>query len=251
MTRNATLIYDVHKSHRQAFDPGVGGAPSNLISPQLTGTSVTLADNRITAASVSFACDAFEITPLKTQVRDFGSDRWKPICDLGQKAMLQNWLGAQEVVVFDHAATCESLGNVHIDYSKDEAEQRLVDLLAVDIAAEEAQGRHATVDPWRAVDHPINPAHVGFVRTSAVELSDWNLLDLVYPDRKGQTIRLVESPEHEWIYHSKMTPDEVAIFNIYDNHRLPSIAHSALYIVEDSNVTTIRKSIEKPTLVRQ
>ena len=61
---------------------------------------------------------------------------------------------------------------------------------------------------------------------------------------------LVGNPEHEWIYQSKMTPDEVAIFNIYDNRGLPSIAHSAIDMVEDPNVTTIRKSIESRTLVR-
>jgi hypothetical protein len=61
---------------------------------------------------------------------------------------------------------------------------------------------------------------------------------------------LAGNPKHEWIYQSKMTPDEVAVFNIYDNQGLASIAHSALDMVEDPNITTIRKSIESRTLVR-
>ena len=47
-----------------------------------------------------------------------------------------------------------------------------------------------------------------------------------------------------------MMPDEVAIFNIYDNRGRPSVAHSALDMIEDPNVTTPRKSIESRTLIR-
>jgi len=61
---------------------------------------------------------------------------------------------------------------------------------------------------------------------------------------------LAANPDHAWVYMSKMTPDEVAYFNIYDNRGRPSVAHSALDMVEDPNVTTIRKSIESRTLVR-
>ncbi|WP_300066548.1 CmcJ/NvfI family oxidoreductase [uncultured Ruegeria sp.] len=257
MTRTATVNYHVHKSYRQAFELDAGGIAGNLISPELAATSVVLADNRTTTSSVSFACDAVEITSLKTQVRDFAGDGWKPIYDTELKAMLQGRLGAREVVVFDHTvrvddpeATRKPARNVHSDYSRNGAEQRLVDLLGVETAAEWAQGHYAFVNVWRPVDHPINSAPLGFVRPSSVDPSDWILLDLVYPDRKGQIMGLVGNPDHEWIYQSKMTPDEVAIFNIYDNQGLPSIAHSALDMVEDPNVTTIRKSIESRTLVR-
>ncbi|WP_298934828.1 CmcJ/NvfI family oxidoreductase [uncultured Ruegeria sp.] len=257
MTRTATVNYHVHKSYRQAFELDAGGIAGNLISPELAATSVVLADNRTTTSSVSFACDAVEITPLKTQVRDFAGNGWKPIYDTELKAMLQGRLGAREVVVFDHTvrvddpeATRKPARNVHSDYSRNGAEQRLVDLLGVETAAEWAQGHYAFVNVWRPVDHPINSAPLGFVRPSSVDPSDWILLDLVYPDRKGQIMGLVGNPDHEWIYQSKMTPDEVAIFNIYDNQGLPSIAHSALDMVEDPNITTIRKSIESRTLVR-
>ncbi len=122
--------------------------------------------------------------------------------------------------------------------------------MGAEAAAEWARGHYAFVNVWRPVDHPINSAPLGFVRPSSVEPSDWILLDLIYPDRNGQIMGLVGNPRHEWIYQSKMTPDEVAIFNIYDNRGAPSIAHSALDMVEDSNVNTIRKSIESRTLVR-
>jgi len=58
------------------------------------------------------------------------------------------------------------------------------------------------------------------------------------------------NPNHEWLYQSRMTPDEVAMFNIYDNRGKASVAHSALDMVEDQAITTVRQSIESRTLVR-
>ncbi|MEW2916068.1 CmcJ/NvfI family oxidoreductase [Ruegeria sp. ANG10] len=257
MTRTATVNYHVHKPYRQAFELDSGGVAGNLISPELAPTTVALADTRTRATSVTFASDAVEFTSLKSQVRDFAGDAWKQTYDAELTGMLLDRLSAQEVVIFDHTvrvddpyATRKPARNVHSDYSKEGAEQRLVDLLEAETAAEWAQGHFAFVNVWRPVGHPINSAPLGFVRPSSVDPSDWILLDLIYPDRKGQIMGLVGNPEHEWVYQSKMTPDEVAFFNIYDSHGLPSVAHSALDMVEDPNVTTIRKSIESRTLVR-
>lgn len=61
---------------------------------------------------------------------------------------------------------------------------------------------------------------------------------------------LAANNRHEWIYQSRMTPDEVVFFNIYDNRGLPSVGHSAVDRVEDPAVNTIRKSLESRTLVR-
>ena len=47
-----------------------------------------------------------------------------------------------------------------------------------------------------------------------------------------------------------MTPDEVALFNIYDNRGLASVGHSAIALVEDASITSVRQSIESRTLVR-
>ena len=61
---------------------------------------------------------------------------------------------------------------------------------------------------------------------------------------------LAANADHRWLYMSKMATDEVAFFNIFDNQGLPSVAHSALDLIEDPTIDTIRKSIESRTLVR-
>lgn len=257
MTRTATVNYHVHKPYRQAFALDAGGIAGNLISPELVPTGVALMDTRDTNSSMTFASDAVEFVSLTTAVQGFAGDAWKPTYDAELTALLSDRLGARDVVVFDHTVRTDDpdaprkpARNVHSDYSKSGAEQRLVDLLGAGTAAEWAQGHYAFVNVWRPLEHPINSAPLGFVRPASVDPSDWLLLDLIYPDRTGQIMGLVGNPKHEWIYQSKMSPDEVAIFNIYDNQGLPSIAHSALDMVEDPTVTTIRKSIESRTLVR-
>ena len=74
-------------------------------------------------------------------------------------------------------------------------------------------------------------------------------IELVYPDRVGQILGVAASDEHDWFYQSGMTPDEVVIFNIYDNAGRPFLGHSALDM-RDSGKPSVRKSIESRTLVR-
>lgn len=257
MTRTATVNYHVHKPFRQAFELDAGGVAGTLVSPELAPTTVALTDTRATVKAVTFSADAVEFVTLPTAVKSFSDQAWQSTYELELTDVLKQKLGVREVVVFDHTirvddpeATRKPARNVHSDYSPAGAEQRLVDLLGPDTAAEWAEGHYAFINIWRPVAHTINSAPLGFVRPSSVDPSDWILLDLIYPDRKGQIMGLVGNPDHEWVYRSRMTPEEVAIFNIYDNQGLPSIAHSALDMVEDPNVTSTRQSIESRTLVR-
>lgn len=257
MARIATVNYHVHKDERQAFELDAGGIIGNLISPELAATQITLSDARDADSRVAFKTDAVEFIARNSAVCDFDSDDWQSVYDQELTELLSEKLGVRDVIVFDHTirvddpdATRKPARNVHSDYSTDGAEKRLVDLLGDEKAAEWSQGHYAFINVWRPIEHPINSAPLGFVRPSSVHPEDWILLDLIYPDRKGQIMGLVGRPGHDWVYQSKMTPNEVAVFNIYDNFGLPSIAHSALDFVEDSNVNTIRKSIESRTLVR-
>lgn len=257
MSNTATVNYHVHKDERQAFKLDAGGISGNLISPELAPTDVDLNDMRTSTKLVSFSEDAVEFAKFPSTVDAFGQkDDWQGIYDAELTKLLQEKLGAKEVIIFDHTVRVDDPSavrpparNVHSDYSVDGASQRLIDLVGEEQAEEWNKGHFAFINVWRPIDNPINSAPLGFIRPSTVAPQDWVLLDLIYPDRKGQIMGVVGNEQHEWLYQSKMTPDEVAFFNIYDNQGLPSIAHSALDMVEDENVNTIRKSIESRTLV--
>ncbi|MEL7014405.1 MAG: CmcJ/NvfI family oxidoreductase [Pseudomonadota bacterium] len=112
------------------------------------------------------------------------------------------------------------------------------------------KGHYAFINIWRPVAAPINSAPLGFVRAFTVTPEDWILIDLIYPDRRGHIMGLAAKYNHQWVYQSKMTSNEVALFNIYDNQNRASVGHSAIDLIEDNSITTIRKSIESRTLVR-
>ncbi|MCJ8307996.1 MAG: hypothetical protein HRU27_01105 [Rhizobiaceae bacterium] len=258
MTATGTVNYHVHKDHRQAFEIDAGGVVGKLISPQLEETEVALLDTRREQTSANFEQDSVGFAIAPTQVTSFadGID-WQAKYDQEVVALLTNELDAKEVQIFDHTVREDDPNsdrkparNVHSDYSQEGAEKRLIDILGAQEAAQWGEGHYAFINVWRPIGNPINSAPLGFIRPSSVAKEDWILIDLIYPDRRGHIMGLAANSRHEWIYQSKMTPDEVAFFNIYDNRGRPSIGHSAIDLVEDANVKTIRKSIESRTLVR-
>ncbi|WP_420861317.1 CmcJ/NvfI family oxidoreductase [Algirhabdus cladophorae] len=258
MTQTATVNYHVHKPGRQAFELDAGGISGNLISPELAPTSVQVMDERRIAPDTTFdqASVGFATYPSKVSAFNETQD-WHGSYDAELTDLLTREIDAKEVIIFDHTvrkddpdAVRKPARNVHSDYSVDGAKQRLIDILGNDTAAEWSAGHYAFINVWRPVGAPINSAPLGFILPDSVAQQDWILLDLIYPDRKGQIMGLAANPDHQWIYRSKMTPDEVAYFNIFDNRGRASIGHSALDMVEDPTVHSVRHSIESRTLVR-
>ncbi|WP_424986290.1 CmcJ/NvfI family oxidoreductase [Microbulbifer sp. S227A] len=258
MSRTGTVNYHVHKPERQAFHIDAGGVTGAIVAPELIATEIGLRDLRDGGAGVTFEEDGISYAPLPSAVKRFdGSGDWQATYDGELTAHLIRELGASEVVVFDHTvriddpqSTRRPARNVHSDYSREGAQKRLRDILGDERAAEWERGRYAFVNVWRPIDNPINTAPLGFVRPSSVAPQDWVLIDLIYPDRRGHIMGLAANERHDWLYLSRMTPDEVVAFNIYDSFGHPSVGHSAVDLVEDPGVNSIRKSIETRTLLR-
>jgi len=257
MTQIGTVNYHVHKSGRQAFEIDAGGVVGRLISPEFVATEVRVLDIRLGEAGVCLEKDSVSFQTKPSAVFDFTGNDWQKTYDSELDELLRETLGAKEVIVFDHTvreddprSNRQPARNVHSDYSNEGAQKRLVDILGDKRAAEWSAGHFAFINVWRPIGAAINSAPLGFVRPATVSIEDWILIDLIYPDRRGHIMGLAASAEHEWLYHSKMAPDEVAVFNIYDNRGLASIAHGAIDLVEDPSVVRIRKSIESRTLVR-
>ena len=257
MSNHGTVNYHVRKPERQAFEIDAGGVVGRLVSPELVPTHVTVHDVRRGEAKVTFRRDGVAFQTCPSGGSEFSGDAWKEAYGSELTTLLRQEIAANEVVVFDHtvreddpSSDRKPARNVHSDYSIEGARKRLVDILGQERAAEWSTGHYAFINVWRPVGTSINSAPLGFVRPATVEPEDWILIDLVYPDRRGHIMGLAANNNHEWLYQSKMTPDEVAIFNIYDNRGLASIGHSAIDLVEDETITRIRKSIESRTLVR-
>lgn len=257
MAQVGSVNYHVHKAERQAFEIDADGIVGKLVSPELAPTEIAIRDTKAGEAQVTFAQDSVGYETYPSKISDFSSTDWRDTYDAELTDLLRRKLNALEVVIFDHTVREDDPNsdrkparNVHSDYSAEGAEKRLLDILGDTRAKEWSSGHYAFINVWRPIGAPINSAPLGFVRPASVRQDDWILIDLIYPDRRGHIMGLAANPSHEWVYRSKMTPEEVAIFNIYDNRGRASIGHSAIDLVEDARITSIRKSIESRTLVR-
>lgn len=260
-TTTATVNYHIHKPERQAFELDAGGISGKLISPELAATEISVLDQRApacTAFDTAFERTSVEFAEFHTDIDVLNDEcEWESGYEADIQHFLKARLDVEEVVIFDHTVRIDDdrsnrkpARNVHSDYSVDGAQQRLVSLLGQEQAAQWAAGHYAFINVWRPVEAQINSSPLGFILPDSVHEQDWILLDLIYPDRLGQILGLAANPAHQWIYRSRMTPEEVAFFNIFDNRGLPSIAHSALDMTENPEIHTVRKSIESRTLVR-
>ena len=254
----ATVNYHIKSAEPQAFRFDVDGVVGNLVSPELVPTKVNVHDLRDGALHVGFDSDGITFEKHVTDVKDFEMlSGWQDAYDEDLRALLQATIGAEDVIVFDHTVRIDDpdaerrpARNVHNDYSRSGAEQRLIDLVGEERAAQYRAGHYGFVNVWRPVDHPIRTSPLGFIRPSSMQAEDWMTIELIYPDRLGQILGVAANDHHQWFYMSLMAPDDVVIFNIYDNRERPFLAHSALDMDESQDVREPRKSIESRTLVR-
>ncbi len=254
----ASVNYHVKKTEAQAFEFDVDGIVGNLVSPDLVTTPIRVTDLRHSAVRTAFDQDGIVFVDQASAVSDFSNEAdWQAIYDEELKQLLKAQIGAKDVIVFDHTVRIDDpqaarrpARNVHNDYNKAGAEQRLIDIVGEHKAEAYHQAGYGFVNVWRPVDHQIQSSPLGFIRPSSMAPGDWMDIGLIYPDRFGQILGVAENPEHEWFFLSGMTPNEAVIFNIYDNTGRPHLAHSALDLPGDDQVAVPRKSIESRTLVR-
>lgn len=258
MPITATVNYHITSLEQQAYHIDAGGVLGKIKAPELVPTQINIKDLRNSEASVEFTRDSIAFVQKQSAVHSFvPSNNWKEIYNQELNELLTQEIGAKEVIVFDHtirtdkqSAERQPARNVHGDYNTQSAYQRLKEVLGEEIAEQWSAGHFGFINTWRPIDDSVNQTPLGFIHPRSVQTDDWLNIDLIYPDRKGQILGLVHNDSHEWFYLSKMTPDEIAIFNVYDNQGLPLIAHSALDLIEDATINRTRTSIESRVLVR-
>ncbi|MEM7493351.1 MAG: CmcJ/NvfI family oxidoreductase [Pseudomonadota bacterium] len=255
---SASVNYHVHKNEPQAFEFDVDGIIGNLISPELVTTPIDVRDLRDQTHTTSFDANGIVFVDQASAVEHFEhSQEWQATYDAEIQQLLKSNIGAKDVIVFDHTVRIDDpkaarrpARNVHNDYNQAGAEQRLIDIVGEVRAEKFHDAGYGFVNVWRPVEHTIKSSPLGFIRPGSMTPGDWMDIGLIYPDRFGQILGVAANPAHEWFFKSEMTPEEAIIFNIYDSTGRPHLAHSALDMPGDIDVTVPRKSIESRTLVR-
>jgi len=260
MQAHAHVNYHIMSDKQQAYYIDANGEKGKIIAPVVVPTQISVKDVRSNDTEINFWRDSIMFVENHSQISDFsiGND-WQTRYDQELSSLLMTQLNAKEVIVFDHTIRVDDsqserkpARNVHSDYSERGANIRLEDIIGAEKAKQWQQGHFGFVNVWRPVQQVIKSAPLGFIRPQSMSTQGWLLLHLIYPDRVGEILGVIENTEHQWIYMADMTPQEVAIFNIYDNQQLKPIAHSALDLINESNIdkAQIRKSVESRTLVR-
>ncbi|NRA28926.1 MAG: hypothetical protein HRU11_01600 [Parvularculaceae bacterium] len=258
MSVPASVNYHIKSDAPQAFRFDVDGIAGNLVSPELLTHAISVQDIRDGQFQPDFETDGIRFVDEPSQVESFDSSTsWQTVYDDELERLLKDQIGAAEVIVFDHTVRIDDpdavrrpARNVHNDYNRAGAEQRLIDIIGAERSTDFHQSGFGFVNVWRPIGAVIESSPLGFIRPQSMVPTDWMDIGLIYPDRFGQILGVAANTAHEWFFRSRMTPDEAVIFNIYDSKGRPHLAHSALDLPGDENAARPRQSIESRTLVR-
>ena len=257
MPKLAKVNYHVHRDFRQYFIVDAQGIKGNIVAPELVEHQVKVQDVRHSLQTPSFTNEGVEFIHSPTKVSHF--ETGNVCCNQYEAELMQlvkHRLGAKDVLVFDHTIRVDEqqslrkpVKHVHSDFSESGAHTRLKTLLGDETAQQWQQGHYAFVNVWRPIKRTVINSNLGFIVPASVDESQWVNIGLKYPDREGEVMGLVHHNRHQWFYMSQMTPDDVVIFNVYDNQGQATVAHSALDL-EDDDLSFTRQSIESRLLIK-
>ena len=193
--------------------------------------TMSVRNGRPLAGEFTLDSSGFVLVDHKTRMRNFfDPEELKSVYYPEVERLIAQVAGASRVVLFDHTLRSGDEGerearlvrepvlSAHNDYTEWSGPQRLRDVLPGE-AEELLKRRFAIIQVWRAINQPIqsNPLAVADARSVAFE--DFLLAERRYPNRVGQTYRLMHNPRHRWIYFPKMRRDEALVFKVYDSMR--------------------------------
>jgi hypothetical protein len=193
--------------------------------------TMTVRNGRPLAGKLSLDGNGFVLIEHKTRVRDFFDvEELKAVYYSEVERLIKDVSGASRVVLFDHTLRSgdenerearlvrEPVLSAHNDYTEWSGPQRVRDVLPGEAEAL-LERRFAIIQVWRAINQPIqaNPLAVADARSVAFE--DFLLAERRYPNRVGQTYRLMYNPDHRWFYFPRMRRDEALVFKVFDSEK--------------------------------
>jgi len=205
----------------------------NNIRRRRSGThelhTMSVRNGRPIAGELSLDGNGFVFVEHKTRVRDFfDPEQLTAVYRPEVERLIQDVSGASRVVMFDHTLRSGDEGerearlvrepvlSAHNDYTEWSGPQRVRDILP-DEAEELLKRRFAIIQVWRAINQPIQANPLAVADAKSVAFEDFLLAERRYPNRVGQTYRLMYNPNHRWFYFPRMRRDEALVFKVFDS----------------------------------
>ena len=191
---------------------------------------ILIYDGRSIAKDLSLDRQGFTLTQFPTAVNDFyDEDEVRSVYYPEMEKIVQQATGCSKVVVFDHTIRVADetaqvdrkvrgpVKNMHNDFTRKSAPQRIRDLLPPDEAEARLEKRFGSMNIWRPI--------VGPVETSPLTICGWDTLDEAnlipaerrYDNRIGGVLHLCHNPDQRWYYFPKMEREEVVLLKCFDS----------------------------------
>jgi len=191
---------------------------------------IAIYDGRPIANDLSLDRQGFILTRYPTAVKDFyDEDEVRSVYYPEMEKIVKQATGCSKVVVFDHTIRVDDenaqadrkvrgpVRNMHNDFTRNSAPQRVRDLLPADEAEARLGKRFGSINIWRPI--------VGPVETAPLAICGWDTLDEAnlipaerrYNDRIGGVLHLCHNPDQRWYYFPRMERDEVVLLKCFDS----------------------------------
>ena len=222
------------------FTKDDGNTPVSIVREAGTGPDsrkghfvdheISIYDGRPIADDLSLDRQGFTLTRFPTAVKDFyDEDEVRSVYYPEMEKIVRQATGCSKVVVFDHTIRVDDetaqadrkvrgpVKNMHNDFTRKSAPQRVRDLLPADEADTRLNQRFGSINVWRPI--------VGPVETSPLAICGWDTLDETdlipaerrYLDRIGGVLHLCHNPNQRWYYFPKMEREEVVLLKCFDS----------------------------------
>jgi hypothetical protein len=251
------------KPFNYTYEPPTGTPRDNIkFEPHLT----RIQNARSLTSNLSLDREGFALLTHHTTVQDFSDNQIRQIYYREAEALLAEWTGASNVLVFDHnlrsshwvkqgmSGIREPVKRVHNDFTATSGYARAKAVLTElgddpDILFNH---RFSIVNVWRSIARPVEESPLAVCDAQTIAPTDFVASDLIYRDRVGETYLTTYNPSHRWFYFPQMQPDEVLLIKCFDSvtdGRARFTAHTAFDDPTSPPDAAPRASIELRSLV--
>jgi hypothetical protein len=217
------------------------------------------------AGDLSLDGQGFVLIHHETSVKDFyDQEKLERIYYREVEQLLKEATGAAKVLVFDHRVRNLTLAQrgeknvqgygkvVHNDYSAKSGPRRVRDHLPAEEAEQRLRRRFAEINVWRPIRGPVESTPLALCDARSIDAQDFVPVDMIYPDKVGETYGFTYNPNHRWFYFPRLEGNEVILLKCYDSKedgRARFTPHSAFDDPTSPPHAATRESIEVRALV--
>jgi hypothetical protein len=243
------------------------------VQPQTFSVPMPIRDLRAAADRLSLDEQGFEFHAQASSFENYyDADAVRALYYPEVARVMQDLLGAEEVIVFDHnvrsavrsargeAGVREPVAQAHNDYTEESGPVRKNAILESAGRQDLVGHEFALVNLWRPIIGPVQDTPLALCDAASVAFEDFVITEIHHfaegnvetPAHRGMIYSLHHNPGHHWYFASEMRADEVLLLKCYDSRRdgrARFMPHTGFRNPNCPSEFTPRESVEARTLV--